>query len=328
MPSLVTSIIGGIQGASAAHNAANAVGAGNTAAAKTVNDATVATNPLIGQAADKAGTGVVDASAAAGAGVNQAAGTAQTGATAAAGTSDARLDPYSSLGTQGAGTLATMLAPGGQLTKQFSGVDLSTDPGYQFRLQQGQQALERSAAAHGSVMGGGVMKALTDYAQGDASSEYQNAFNRFQSSQKQTYDMLKGVSDSGQTAATTQAGVDTGTAKYVGDVGIGAAGYAGDKNVAGSVYAGNAGINATNLEASNTLKAAGYTGDMQAGTGRAQAAGDVGAANAWSGMLSGIGTAANSVVAGGFGGGGGFNWTGALTGKPQAAGGGSGSAYV
>src|ERR1022692_84566 len=36
-------------------------------------------------------------------------------------------------------------------------------PGYQFQLQQGQQALQRSAAAKGGLLSGGTAKALDQY---------------------------------------------------------------------------------------------------------------------------------------------------------------------
>ena len=55
---------------------------------------------------------------------------------------------------------------------------MQVDPGYQFRLQQGQQALDASAAARGTLRGGAQMKALTDYGQQAGSQEYANAYNR------------------------------------------------------------------------------------------------------------------------------------------------------
>jgi hypothetical protein len=64
-------------------------------------------------------------------------------------------------------------------SKGFTGADLQSDPSYRWRLQQGQQALERSAAARGGALSGGSLKDLTDYAQGAASQEYQNAYGRF-----------------------------------------------------------------------------------------------------------------------------------------------------
>lgn len=45
-------------------------------------------------------------------------------------------------------------------------------PGYQFRLDEGQRAIEGSAAARGGVMSGKNLKDLTEFAQGTASSEF------------------------------------------------------------------------------------------------------------------------------------------------------------
>lgn len=55
---------------------------------------------------------------------------------------------------------------------------MGADPGYAFRLQQGQNALQAAAAAHGSVLSGGTLKALDRYNQDYASGEYGNVFNR------------------------------------------------------------------------------------------------------------------------------------------------------
>jgi hypothetical protein len=65
-----------------------------------------------------------------------------------------------------------------------SKVDVSNDPGYQFRLDQGLQALQRSQRATG-VTGGAQLKAINDYAQGSASQEYQNAYGRALSTSQQ-----------------------------------------------------------------------------------------------------------------------------------------------
>jgi hypothetical protein len=52
------------------------------------------------------------------------------------------------------------------------------DPGYQFRTQQGQTALQNAAAAKGTLNDSGTLKALIDYGQGAASQEYQQVWNR------------------------------------------------------------------------------------------------------------------------------------------------------
>lgn len=121
--------------------------------------------------------------------------------------------PYRQAGYSALGRLSDLLglsgntkADGyGSLLDRFNGQDLQNDPGYQFRLQQGQDALENSAAARGGLFSGAAGKALTEYGQGFASNEYQNAYNRFKSDQNDTFNRLSGVAGTGQTA-TQQVG--------------------------------------------------------------------------------------------------------------------------
>ena len=76
------------------------------------------------------------------------------------------------------------------------------DPGYQFRRQQGEEAIMRQASAQGGRMGGGTLKALADYNQGLASQEYGNFANR-----RQAEAGISGGSDQARLSAlTNQAG--------------------------------------------------------------------------------------------------------------------------
>ena len=74
-------------------------------------------------------------------------------------------------------------------------------PGYQFQLQQGQQAVERSAAAKGGLLSGGTAKALDLYSQGVASTNYQNTYNNALNQYLTQYNKLAGISGAGQQAA-------------------------------------------------------------------------------------------------------------------------------
>lgn len=62
-----------------------------------------------------------------------------------------------------------------------------SDPGYQFRLGQGVNALQRWAAAKGTLNDSGTANALMDYGQNAASQEYQNVWNRDYSVARDTY---------------------------------------------------------------------------------------------------------------------------------------------
>lgn len=55
---------------------------------------------------------------------------------------------------------------------------ITQTPGYQFAVGQGNQAINRSAAARGQLGGGGVLAELAKYGQGMASQEYGNELNR------------------------------------------------------------------------------------------------------------------------------------------------------
>lgn len=56
--------------------------------------------------------------------------------------------------------------------------DFFASPDYKFRLSEGMKAIERSAAARGGLRSGATMKSIGNYAQGQASGEWNNYVNR------------------------------------------------------------------------------------------------------------------------------------------------------
>jgi hypothetical protein len=74
------------------------------------------------------------------------------------------------------------------------------DPGYGFRLAEGQKALDRQAAARGGLISGGALKAATRYGQEMGSQEYTNAFNRYQTERQARLNPLQSLAGVGQTA--------------------------------------------------------------------------------------------------------------------------------
>lgn len=68
----------------------------------------------------------------------------------------------------------------GKYARDFGTQDFQQDPGYAFRLAEGQKAIERSAAARGGLQSGSALKAAARFGQDLGSQEYQNAFNRYQ----------------------------------------------------------------------------------------------------------------------------------------------------
>ena len=70
---------------------------------------------------------------------------------------------------------------------EFDAEDLHDDPGYQWRLEQGNKAVERSAAAGGMLQSGKTLKGLQRWSQGLASQEYKDAYGRSRSEFDQRY---------------------------------------------------------------------------------------------------------------------------------------------
>lgn len=69
--------------------------------------------------------------------------------------------------------------PQTQFTEGFSGFQAS--PGYQFRLDQGVEAIDRAANARGLLNSGSRLKALNEFGQGVASEEFNTFANRLAS---------------------------------------------------------------------------------------------------------------------------------------------------
>jgi hypothetical protein len=144
----------------------------------------------------------------------------------------------------------------GLLSRQFGMDDFESDPGYQFRLAEGEKTINRAAAARGGYDSGGTLRALSRYGQNVASDEYQNAFNRWNAQNNQLYNRFASLAGVGQVANNQlgQAGQN----------------YA---NQVGNIAQNNAANQGNALLAGANARASGYTG-----FGNALASG----LNAWS----------------------------------------------
>jgi hypothetical protein len=126
------------------------------------------------------------------------------------------------------------------LTAQFGPDQFSQylDPSMAFRQKIGTQATERLANVGGGAISGNTMRALTDYGQNLASTEYGNAFNRFQTERGNIYNTLANIAGMGQGAVNT--GVNAGqnfaasqTGLITGQAAAQAAGTVGQANAIG-----------------------------------------------------------------------------------------------
>lgn len=105
--------------------------------------------------------------------------------------------PFVKAGREGVRTLRDMVMPGGELAREFTAQDFQEDPGYQFRLEEGMKALERSASARGRLASGGSMKDMTRFGQGLAAQEYGSAFDRFQQNRAMRFNQLMNLTNVG-----------------------------------------------------------------------------------------------------------------------------------
>ena len=91
------------------------------------------------------------------------------------------------------------------LTSQFGPDQFAQylDPSMAFRQRIGTQATERMANVGGGAISGNTLRALTDYGQNLASTEYGNAFGRFQTERGNIYNTLANIAGMGQGAVNT-----------------------------------------------------------------------------------------------------------------------------
>lgn len=248
-----SSIIGGIMGSSASNKAAQQQSAALQKGIDTTNAAVTAGQSGIN-------TGVTNANEL----LSQAA---------------SLYSPFTGITGDTLTSLQQLAGANGPLTKQFSfnPTDLQNDPGYAFTLQQGQDAIQRAAAAKGNLFSSGTLKSLAGYTTGTANQYFNDAYNR-----------ALGTFQANQSQALNRIGTLQGLANLA---------YSGTGSTAGLVgqKASNT-LQGAQTNAGIGLQGAGQISGMLSGQGNAQAAGTIGSANAWSNALAGGTNAINSFL--------------------------------
>lgn len=149
----------------------------------------------------------------------------------------------------GYNALANLQRTAGNVPGAFKfGMDqFQQDPGYGFRLSEGQKALDRQAAARGGLISGGALKAATRYGQDMGSQEYTNAFNRALTGyntdvarENQLYNRQAALAGIGQTSTNLVGQAGQNYATNVGNLmtGAGAANAAGQVGMANAITGG------------------------------------------------------------------------------------------
>lgn len=150
--------------------------------------------------------------------------------------------PYLAAGNTDLGNLQSILAQPGQGWNQTfqapTAAEAAAYPGYQFQEQQGQEALQNSAAAKGALYSGNTQEALAQYGQQSAQSDYSNVYNQAFQQYQQNYGQYNnqlnrlaagaGIGQTavgtsgqqGQAAASNVAGINLGSGAQIGqDIG-------------------------------------------------------------------------------------------------------------
>jgi hypothetical protein len=123
------------------------------------------------------------------------------------------LQPYREGGVTAQNQLFQLLGLGGdktapeygKYTKDFGMSDFTTDPGYQFRLDQGMKALNASAAAKGMGVSGANIKGAIGYGTDKGNQYYQQAFNNYQTNRANRLSPLMDFTRIGQASAAGSA---------------------------------------------------------------------------------------------------------------------------
>jgi hypothetical protein len=173
-------------------------------------------------------------------------------------------EPFRQGGLAGQNRLLELLGIGGNASvsdygrdaRDFSMNDFEIDPGYGFRLAEGNKALERSAAARGMVMSGSMLKGAQRFGQDMASNEYQNAYNRFQTNRSSRLNPLMGLAGAGQGATNVLSGAAGQLGTQLGENAMGA----GNARASGYIGSANAYTNAVNQMNNMAAQAFGMRG--------------------------------------------------------------------
>lgn len=160
--------------------------------------------------------------------------------------------PYREAALPSIQSLSRGLQDGGEYSRSFGMQDFDADPGRLYRLSQGEQGINRAAAARGGWNSGATLKALARFNSDQASQEYGAAYSRFNTDRTTKFNRNATMAGYGQTANSA---------------------------------VGNAGTNAANQMTNNGQNSAFQQGRSIQDAAESRASGYVGAANAIGGGI-------------------------------------------
>lgn len=121
--------------------------------------------------------------------------------------------------------------------------DQYLDPSMEFRRKLGEQTTARMLNVGSGALSGNTLRGLEEFGQNLASTEYANAFNRFQGERGQIYNTLANIAGMGQNAVNTGIQASQQAASNLGQLAVGqgqamAAGTVGHANAYSNAFGG------------------------------------------------------------------------------------------
>ena len=139
--------------------------------------------------------------------------------------------PWQEKGEAAVNQMGSLMGFGGSDERTEALNQFYQDPGYNFRFNEGQRAVENSAASRGGMLSGNTLRELATFGQGMGSGEYGNYWNR-----------LAGLSGTGQTATNQLGGFGMNAARGIGNANL-AAGQARGSGYIGMADSVGSGLN-------------------------------------------------------------------------------------
>lgn len=181
-------------------------------------------------------------------------------------------DPYINANQQAIPLLNANLP---SYTAQFNPTNLASTPGYQFQLQQGLKANQNSQTARGLGVSGPAIQAGDQYAQGLASTTYNQQLQNYLTQNQQDYNMLTGMVNQGTNSTLQQGNQIVGAGEAQSGFGMQGAGASGAYNTLGanalgsSIATGSGPLTAAFAPggAASTIQNGGALGSLASGVG-------------------------------------------------------------
>lgn len=146
------------------------------------------------------------------------------------------MEPWRNVGQGALYQLRDMTRPGGELMQTYTGEDLASDPGFQFGMDQGRNAIEQGAVSRGMLFSGKTLKDLMQFGTDYGGTKFNEGFQRDMANKQFQQGSLAGLSGTGQSTAIAGGQLGAQSSQSIADLlGSGAAARA-----AGTVGAANA----------------------------------------------------------------------------------------